>query len=180
MVVLGCPHILTGRKARKFCTDMLAWLDQKTEIVEHADQSSQYFEPAHAAYYNGKPGQPLKLMLQARSDFLSIWRRADYREHVAEFKLLGRQLIIVNSPDAIRYVVAKRHENFERKTPQMRRALEYLRGDDYSFPIRRPGNSAVRWSPISCTRTACRPLARSCKSRQASLPTAGRTSGRAP
>ncbi|TWB46744.1 cytochrome P450 [Rhizobium sp. ERR 922] len=128
-MALGRSHIVTGRKARKFCTAMLAWLDQKTEIVEHADQSAQYFEPAHAAYYGGKPGQPLKLMLQARSDFLSIWRRADYREHVAEFKLLGRQLVIVNSPEAIRYVVAKRHENFERKTPQMRRALEYLLGD---------------------------------------------------
>ena len=62
---------VTGRKARKFCTDMLAWLDQKTEIVEHSDQAT----------------------------------------------------------DAICLVVAKRHENFERKTPQMRRALEHLLGD---------------------------------------------------
>ncbi|WP_337266539.1 cytochrome P450 [Oryzifoliimicrobium ureilyticus] len=108
---------------------MLAWLDQKTEILERAAPEERLFEPAHAAYYNGKPGQPLKLLLQARSDFLSIWRRQDYKEHVAEFKLLGRQLVIVNSPEAIRYVVAKRHENFERKTPQMRRALEYLLGD---------------------------------------------------
>jgi cytochrome P450 len=108
---------------------MLTWLDQKTEIVEELDSEHQMFEPAHSAYYNGRPGQPLKLLLQARSDFLSIWRNSDYTEHVDNFKLLGRQLVVVNSPEAIRYVVAKRHENFERKTPQMRRALEYLLGD---------------------------------------------------
>ena len=51
-------------------------------------------------------------------------------------KVFGRQIVVVNSPDAIRYVVAKRHENFERKTPQMRRALEFLLGDACSSPTR--------------------------------------------
>ncbi|KAA0698274.1 cytochrome P450 [Neorhizobium sp. P12A] len=108
---------------------MLSWLDRKTEIVESLDTGRRFFEPAHSAYYNGKPGQPIQLLLQARSDFLSIWRRGDYVEKITDFKLLGRQLVVVNSPEAIRYVVAKRHQNFERKTPQMRRALEHLLGD---------------------------------------------------
>lgn len=104
-------------------------LEQKVDIVEGLDSANRFFEPAHCAYYNGPAGKPLKVLMQARSDFLSVWRRSDYTEKVSDIKLLGRQIVVVNSPEAIRYVVAKRHENFERKTPQMRRALEYLLGD---------------------------------------------------
>ncbi|OQP86107.1 cytochrome P450 [Rhizobium rhizosphaerae] len=106
---------------------MLAGLKPSTDIVERRD--AQRFEPAHSDYYRGRPGRPLKLMLQARHDFLSIWRESDYRDKVSSMTLFGRQLVVVNSPEAIRTVVAKRHENFERKTPQMRRALEFLLGD---------------------------------------------------
>ncbi|MBO3759758.1 cytochrome P450 [Ciceribacter sp. L1K22] len=106
---------------------MLSWLNRPVEIEEKL--RGRNFVPAHAAYYRQKSGNPLSLILQARTDFLSVWRKRDYTDHVASNKLLGRQLVVVNSPDAIRYVVAKRHENFERKSPQMRRALEYLLGD---------------------------------------------------
>lgn len=106
---------------------MFSWLNRPVAITEKL--KGRKFEPAHAAYYRGKPGRPLSLILQARTDFLSVWRAKDYQEHVRETRILGRQLITVNSPEAIRYVVAKRHDNFERKSPQMRRALEYLLGD---------------------------------------------------
>ncbi|MDQ0318083.1 cytochrome P450 [Pararhizobium capsulatum DSM 1112] len=101
-------------------------LRPSTDIIEKRQNDT--LEPAHANFYRGKPN-PLRLILQARHDFLSIWRKTDYADQVTSIKLLGRQLVLVNSPDAIRYVVAKRHENFERKTPQMRRALEFLLGD---------------------------------------------------
>jgi len=106
---------------------MFSRLRQSTDIVEKLGKRS--FEPAHSAYYKGKPGRSLTLMLKARHDFLSIWRKGDYTDRVSSMKVFGRQIVVVNSPDAIRYVVAKRHENFERKTPQMRRALEFLLGD---------------------------------------------------
>lgn len=106
---------------------MFSRLRQTTDIIEKLRKTS--FEPAHSAYYTGKPGRPLNLILKARRDFLSIWREADYADRVSVTKIFGRQIVVVNSPDAIRYVVAKRHENFERKTPQMRRALEFLLGD---------------------------------------------------
>lgn len=105
---------------------MFRSLRPSTDIIEKRQKNK--LEPAHANFYKGKRGT-LRIMLQARHDFLSIWRKKDYTDHVSSMKLLGRQLILVNSPDAIRYVVAKRHENFERKTPQMRRALEFLIGD---------------------------------------------------
>lgn len=108
---------------------MLSWLAAETETIETLDNSRKRFEPAHPSYYNGKPGNQLQRLLTARRDFLSIWRQSDHREMVGSVNLLGRQVVAVNSPEAIKYVVATRHENFERKTPQMRRALEYLLGD---------------------------------------------------
>lgn len=105
---------------------MFRSLRPSTDIIEKRRKNG--LEPAHADYFKGKGGS-LRIMLQARHDFLSIWRKKDYTDHVSATRLLGRQLVLVNSPEAIRYVVAKRHENFERKTPQMRRALEFLLGD---------------------------------------------------
>lgn len=106
---------------------MLKALRRSTNIIERLRTAS--FEPAHAAHYKGKAGRSIDLLLQARHDFLSIWRKRDFTDRVSEMKIFGRQVVIVNSPEAVRYVVAKRHDNFERKTPQMRRALEFLLGD---------------------------------------------------
>jgi len=106
---------------------MLAGLRPTTKIIER--RGAARFEPARSDYYRGRPGKPLRLMLQARHDFLSVWRENDFRDHVSALRIFGRQLVLVNSPEAIKYVVATRHDNFERKSPQMRRALEFLLGD---------------------------------------------------
>ncbi|MBD9570405.1 cytochrome P450 [Ensifer sp. ENS08] len=106
---------------------MLAWLQQSVNFTEELLEGR--FAPVRADYYTGPPGKPLRLLLQARTDFLSIWRASDYTETISQTRILGRQIIVVNSPDLIRQVVVKRHENFERKSPQMRRALEFLLGD---------------------------------------------------
>ncbi|AHK43945.1 MULTISPECIES: cytochrome P450 [Ensifer] len=106
---------------------MAGWFHQPVKFRE--ELSEEKFEPARAEYYAGPPGKPLRLLLQARTDFLSIWRNNDFTEKVSQIRLIGRQVILVNSPDLIRQVVVKRHENFERKSPQMRRALEFLLGD---------------------------------------------------
>ncbi len=102
-------------------------LKPRVDIVEKRE--GERFEPARSDYYRGKPGKPLQLIMQARHDFLSIWRETDFADRVQQQRILGRQLVVVNSPDAIKYVVATRHDNFERKSPQMRRALEFLLGD---------------------------------------------------
>lgn len=97
------------------------------QIIEK--RADGLFEPAHADFYAGKPGRPLSLILQARRDLLSIWRRKDYTERVTVTSVLGRKIIVVNRPEAIKYVMVTRRDNFERKSPQMRRALESLLGD---------------------------------------------------
>ncbi len=107
----------------------MALLKPEIASVEHLDRETKTFEPARSEFYAGPPGSSFRQLLQARTDFLSIWRQTDFREHVSSVKILGRQIIVVNSPELIRYVVAKRHDNYERKSPQMRRALEYLLGD---------------------------------------------------
>lgn len=86
------------------------------------------FEPAHTSYYDG-PDNAFRLLLQARKDFLSVWPESYYQDGVFEWKAFGRQIVIVNSPKAIEYTLVDRKDNFERKTPQMRRALEFLLGD---------------------------------------------------
>lgn len=44
-------------------------------------------------------------------------------------RIFGRQVTILNNPHAIQYVMVKNHDNYERKAPQQRRALEQLLGD---------------------------------------------------
>lgn len=102
-------------------------LTRPVSIIERKTVNT--FEPAHPDYYDGPAGKPLRLMLQARQDFLSIWRQSDYQDQVTSWNALGRKVIIANSPAAIEYALVERKENFERKTPQMRRALEFLIGD---------------------------------------------------
>lgn len=106
---------------------MLQWLNRPIGFTE--ELSGKSFSPSRADYYTGPPGKPIQLLVQARKDFLSIWRASDYKEKVSQIRVLGRQILVVNSPELIRHVVVKRQENFERKTPQMRRALEFLLGD---------------------------------------------------
>ncbi len=108
---------------------MLSWLAAETHTIEAVEPAKKRLEPARPSYYSGKPGNHLQRLLTARRDFLSIWRQNDYSARTSQISLMGRQVVVVNSPEAIKYVVATRHENFERKSPQMRRSLEYLLGD---------------------------------------------------
>ncbi len=48
---------------------------------------------------------------------------------IDSFFVLRRQIILVNDPKLIHHVVVTRQSNYERKSPQMRRALEALLGD---------------------------------------------------
>ncbi|MGU3495256.1 cytochrome P450 [Xanthobacteraceae bacterium A53D] len=72
---------------------------------------------------------PLELVLAAKRSLISIWNEGDYRPSNGTLRLFGRQVVLANTPETVKYVMATRHDNFERKSPQMRRALEYLLGD---------------------------------------------------
>lgn len=106
---------------------MLDFSKKDLQFIERSTDKT--FEPAHIDYYRGPAGKSLRLVSQARRDLLSIWRKKDYTSKLAQMKILGRQVTLINDPDLIRDVLVKRQKNYERKSPQMRRALEKLLGD---------------------------------------------------
>lgn len=76
-----------------------------------------------------KPYRPLELIRRARRNFLEIWTEKAFRAQFLETKLLARKVFICNSPDTVQYVFSTKNAVFERKSPQMRHALQPLLGD---------------------------------------------------
>ena len=105
--------------------DMLG-MPRAPEIVELAFDGG--FVPCHPRPPNSDPNL-LQVVVGAKRNLIEAWTAEAYRAEIDAFRILGRQIVLVNSPDYIRYVVATRNDNFERKSPQMRRALEDLLGD---------------------------------------------------
>lgn len=95
-------------------------------IVETAGDG--WFEPCHPVPLGSTPSA-LWRVLEARQSMINIWSKMDYHARCGTARVLGRQMTLVNSPDGVKHVMATNHRNFERKSPQMRRALEKLLGD---------------------------------------------------
>jgi len=72
---------------------------------------------------------PFQALYYARNDLLSIWDEAAFSDEFTSQKILKQHVFVANSPDIIRYVFVENKDNYERKSPQMRRALEPLLGD---------------------------------------------------
>lgn len=96
--------------------------------VFREDAGDGWFIPVHPAPRT-QPRSPLQVILAARRDLLGNWHQEDYALGVKSFRLLGRQMVIVNTPEGVKHTLVTAHDNYERKSPQMRRALEYLLGD---------------------------------------------------
>ncbi|WP_306223448.1 cytochrome P450 [Bosea beijingensis] len=86
------------------------------------------FVPAHPQPLPRDPNL-VQMIVGARRNLIAVWPATSYRAGIDSFRVLRRQIVFVNSPEHIRHVVVTRHDNFERKSPQMRRALEALLGD---------------------------------------------------
>ena len=65
----------------------------------------------------------------AKKNFLSIWGVDDFRSRLRSRKVFSRELVICNRPDVVREAFQTNHETLQRKSPQMRHALEPLLGD---------------------------------------------------
>lgn len=87
-----------------------------------------WLEPVHPTPHPVLRSQ-WKILLSARRDQLAAWREADYQAKITPFRLAKRRMILVNTPEGVRHVLSTRNDNYERKSPQMRRALEFLLGD---------------------------------------------------
>lgn len=71
----------------------------------------------------------LRAMLAGRKNLLAIWPAPAYRAKTFEFNLLRQHYFVCNSPESVRRVFLEQHDNYDRKSPQMRHALEPLLGD---------------------------------------------------
>jgi cytochrome P450 len=65
----------------------------------------------------------------AKQNFLSIWGQEDFQGRLRSKKIFSRDLVVCNRPDVVREAFQTNHEILQRKSPQMRHALEPLLGD---------------------------------------------------
>ena len=105
---------------------MYLGLYQPAAVIE--ERGDTYFIAAHPRPLSREPAF-LQVILGARHSLIGNWVEDYYRSCVDSFRILRRQVVFVNTPEHIKYVMVTRHANFERKSPQMRRALEMLLGD---------------------------------------------------
>ena len=73
--------------------------------------------------------RPLKLLWMLRKDLLSIWPESAYEEEFFGGPVMKKHMYVANSPDTVEHVLVKNNDNYERKSPYMRKALEPLLGD---------------------------------------------------
>ena len=76
-----------------------------------------------------KPYPALDLIRRARRNFLEIWTAKAFEAQFMQTQLLARKVFICNFPDTVQYAFSTHNSSFERKSPQMRHALQPLLGD---------------------------------------------------
>ena len=101
-------------------------LYEPARVIEEA--GPDWFIPAHPEPRAKLPGI-VSVVLGARHSLVGNWMVNYYQSGVDSFRILNRQIVFVNTPEHIRYVMVTRNANFERKSPQMRRALKAVIGD---------------------------------------------------
>lgn len=67
--------------------------------------------------------------LVSRQNLLACWPESSYRETSFEFWLFRQHYFVCNSSETVRQVFLEKHDNYDRKSPQMRHTLEPLLGD---------------------------------------------------
>ena len=86
------------------------------------------FVPPYPFRYETMP--PIwKLIGMAKKNFLSIWGVDDFQGRLRSRKVFTRELVVCNRPDVVREAFQTNHAALQRKSPQMRHALEPLLGD---------------------------------------------------
>lgn len=100
--------------------------DRPAAILE--ERGPGWFRPARPAPYRGPVGG-IGSILVLRRNLIAAFGEDDYSVGTRPSRIFGRQVVVVNEPSAIKHVMVTHNDNFERKSPQMRRALVHLVGD---------------------------------------------------
>ncbi|WP_269582345.1 cytochrome P450 [Roseibium sp. Sym1] len=94
---------------------------------EEAGEAVEFVPPYPFRYEKVPP--VWTLIGLAKRNFLSIWGEDDFQSRLRSKKIFSRELVLCNRPDVVREAFQTNHEVLQRKTPQMRHALEPLLGD---------------------------------------------------
>lgn len=74
-------------------------------------------------------GHYVRTILAGRHNLLSMWPSSAYRMNTFAATFFRQHYFVCNSPDTVKQVFLTDHDNYDRKSPQMRHALEPLLGD---------------------------------------------------
>jgi cytochrome P450 len=87
-----------------------------------------HYIPPHPPRMPEAPSAVRRLLL-ARQNFLAMWEEGAFETDFAEIRVLARHCFLCNSPESVQFAFSLKNASFERKSPQMRHALEPLLGD---------------------------------------------------
>jgi cytochrome P450 len=105
-----------------------AQISGDTQKAEPTATKAEDFVPPYPFRYEKMP--PVwSLIGMAKRNFLSIWGVDDFQSRLRSKKIFTRELVICNRPDVVREAFQTNHEVLQRKSPQMRHALQPLLGD---------------------------------------------------
>lgn len=86
------------------------------------------FIPPHPPRLPEEPSALQRLMI-GRRNFLAMWEESAFSTDFAGVQVLMRPCFLCNSPESVQFAFSLKNTSFERKSPQMRHALEPLLGD---------------------------------------------------
>jgi cytochrome P450 len=76
-----------------------------------------------------KPPPTWRRLMMARRNFLEMWEDEAFESEFSEGRLFMRPVFLCNSPESVQFAFSLKNASFERKSAQMRHALEPLIGD---------------------------------------------------
>ena len=88
----------------------------------------KYFTPPYPERHKTEPSA-IQAILHARKDLLSIWTENSFKFEFMSQQVLKQKIFIANDPRIVKEVFVTKHHIYEKKSPQMKRALEPLLGD---------------------------------------------------
>ena len=65
----------------------------------------------------------------ARKNFIGMWEESAFQEDFSSERVFMRKTFLCNSPESVQFAFNLKNASFERKSPQMRHALDPLVGD---------------------------------------------------
>jgi cytochrome P450 len=87
-----------------------------------------YFIPPYPERHK-KALSPAQTLYHARKDLLSIWTEDAFNYQFMSIKMFNQNLFVANHPELVRRVFVEKNKHYERKSPMMRKALDFLLGD---------------------------------------------------